>query len=47
VDFARMMDDRRSPVMAHLPVGVYLALTRTANKVPGVAQPLRRLVSKL
>ena len=24
VDFATMMDDRRSPVMAHLPVGVYL-----------------------
>ena len=47
VDFARMMDDRRSPVMARLPVGVYLGLTRTANKVPGVAEPLRRLVSKL
>jgi anthraniloyl-CoA monooxygenase len=46
-DFARMMDDRRSPVMPHLPVGVYLSLTRTANRVPGVAQPLRRLVSKL
>ena len=42
-----MMDDRRSPVMARLPVGVYLGLTRTANKVPGVAEPLRRLVSKL
>jgi anthraniloyl-CoA monooxygenase len=47
IDFARMMDDRRSPVMPHLPVGLYLGLTRTANKVPGVAQPLRRLVSKL
>jgi hypothetical protein len=42
-----MMDDRRSPVMAHLPVPLYLALTRTANKVPGVAEPLKRLVSKL
>jgi 2-polyprenyl-6-methoxyphenol hydroxylase-like FAD-dependent oxidoreductase len=47
LDFARMMDDRRSPVMAHLPVGLYLGLTRTANKVPGVAEPLKRLVSKL
>jgi 2-polyprenyl-6-methoxyphenol hydroxylase-like FAD-dependent oxidoreductase len=47
VEFATLMDDRRSPVMAHLPVGVYLGLTRTANKVPGVAEPLRRLVSKL
>jgi 2-polyprenyl-6-methoxyphenol hydroxylase-like FAD-dependent oxidoreductase len=47
VAFAAMMDDRRSPVMAHLPVGLYLGLTRTANKVPGVAEPLRRLVSKL
>jgi anthraniloyl-CoA monooxygenase len=46
-EFATMMDDRRSPVMAHLPVGVYLGLTRTANKVPVVAEPLRRLVSKL
>jgi anthraniloyl-CoA monooxygenase len=47
VDFATLMDDRRSPVMAHLPVALYLGLTRTANKVPRVAQPLRRLVSKL
>ncbi|HWJ54388.1 MAG TPA: FAD-dependent monooxygenase [Propionibacteriaceae bacterium] len=47
VEFATLMDDRRSPVMARLPVGVYLGLTRTANKVPGVAEPLRRLVSKL
>ena len=47
LDFARMMDDRRSPVMAHLPVGLYLGLTSTANKVPGVAEPLKRLVSKL
>ena len=47
LDFARMMDDRRSPVMAHLPVGLYPGLTRTANKVPGVAEPLKRLVSKL
>jgi anthraniloyl-CoA monooxygenase len=46
-DFATMMDDRRSPVMAHLPVPLYLMLTRTADKVPGVAQPLRRLVSRL
>jgi hypothetical protein len=42
-----MMDDCRSPVMAHLPVGLYLGPTRTANKVPGVAEPLKRLVSKL
>jgi anthraniloyl-CoA monooxygenase len=47
IDFARMMDDRRSPVMARLPVGLYLGLTRTANKVPVVAEPLKRLVSKL
>jgi 2-polyprenyl-6-methoxyphenol hydroxylase-like FAD-dependent oxidoreductase len=47
VEFARMMDDRRSPVMAHLPVPLYLGLTRTADKVPGVAEPLKRLVSKL
>jgi anthraniloyl-CoA monooxygenase len=47
VEFARMMDDRRSPVMPHLPVGLYLGLTRTADKVPGVAEPLKRLVSKL
>jgi len=47
VEFARMMDDRRSPVMAHLPVGLYLGLTRTAEKVPGVAEPLKRLVSRL
>ncbi len=47
VEFAKMMDDRRSPVMAHLPVPLYLGLTRTANKVPGVADPLKRLVSKL
>ncbi len=46
-EFATMMDDRRSPVMPHLPVGLYLGLTRTANKVPGVAEPLKRLVSKL
>jgi anthraniloyl-CoA monooxygenase len=46
-DFAKMMDDRRSPVMPHLPVGLYLGLTRTANKVPAVAEPLKRLVSKL
>ena len=45
VEFATLMDDRRSPVMAHLPVGAYLRLTGTANKVPGVAEPLRRLVS--
>ena len=47
LEFATMMDDRRSPVMAHLPVGLYLRLRRTANKVPAVAEPLKRLVSKL
>jgi anthraniloyl-CoA monooxygenase len=45
-DFARMMDDRRSPVMGALPVGAYLKLTRTANAMPAVAEPLRRLVSR-
>ena len=28
------MENRRSPVMAHLPVGAYLRLTGTANNVP-------------
>jgi hypothetical protein len=44
--FARLMDDRRSPVMGALPVGAYLKLTRTASAMPAVAQPLRRLVSR-
>ena len=45
-EFAQMMDDRRSPVMGALPVGAYLRLTRTANAMPAVAEPLRRLVSR-
>ena len=45
-DFARLMDDRRSPVMGVLPVGAYLSLTRTADAVPALAEPLRRLVSR-
>lgn len=43
---ARLMDDRRSPVMPRLPVPVYLALTGAAERTPGIAAPLRRLVSR-
>lgn len=45
-DFARMMDDRRSPVMPRLPVGVYLGLRGTLDRMPGLAAPIRRLVSR-
>lgn len=43
--FAGLMDDRRSPVMGRLPVNAYLGLRGAADRVPGVATPLRRLVS--
>ena len=46
-ELAQLMDDRRSPMMGLLPVGAYLALTRTVGSVPVVAEPLRRLVSRL
>jgi len=46
-EFAALMDSRRSPMMAHLPVGAYLALTNAAAELPFIEAPLRRLVSKL
>jgi anthraniloyl-CoA monooxygenase len=46
-EVAALMDNRRSPVMAHLPVGAYLALTEAAAELPFIEAPLRRLVSKL
>ena len=46
-EFATLMDSRRSPMMAHLPVGAYLALTNAAAELPFIEAPLRRLVSKL
>ena len=44
-DVARLMDDRRSPVMGRLPVSLYLSLTRLAGRVPAVESTARRLVS--
>lgn len=44
-DFARLMDDRRSPVMGRMPVGLYLGLTGLAHRVPVVETSVRRLVS--
>jgi anthraniloyl-CoA monooxygenase len=46
-EFATLMENRRSPVMAHLPVGAYLRLTGTAASLPMVEAPLRRLLSRL
>lgn len=46
-EFAQLMDNRRSPVMAHLPVRAYLRLTGTAAHLPMIEAPLRRLLSKL
>jgi 2-polyprenyl-6-methoxyphenol hydroxylase-like FAD-dependent oxidoreductase len=46
-EFATLMENRRSPVMAHLPVGAYLRLTGTAANLPMIEAPLRRLLSKL
>lgn len=43
---ARLMDDRRSPVMPLLPVPLYLTLTGAAERTPALADPLRRLVSR-
>ena len=45
-EFAAMMDNRRSPVMARLPVGMYLGLTRAVARMPAVEAPLRRLLSQ-
>jgi anthraniloyl-CoA monooxygenase len=45
-EFAGLMDGRRSPLMAHLPVGAYLALTRTAARLPAVEGPVRRVLSR-
>lgn len=46
-EFATLMENRRSPVMAHLPVGAYLRLTGTAANLPMIEAPLRRLLSRL
>lgn len=46
-EFATLMENRRSPVMAHLPVGAYLRLTGAAADLPMIEAPLRRLLSKL
>ncbi len=46
-EFALLMENRRSPVMAHLPVGAYLRLTGTAANLPMIEAPLRRLLSRL
>ncbi|HEU4548026.1 MAG TPA: FAD-dependent monooxygenase, partial [Microlunatus sp.] len=46
-EFATLMENRRSPVMAHLPVGAYLRLTGTAASLPMIEAPLRRLLSRL
>jgi 2-polyprenyl-6-methoxyphenol hydroxylase-like FAD-dependent oxidoreductase len=46
-EFAQLMENRRSPVMAHLPVGAYLRLTGTAANLPMIEAPLRRLLSRL
>lgn len=46
-EFATLMDNRRSPVMAHLPVSTYLRLTGAAASLPMIEAPLRRLLSKL
>ncbi len=45
--FATLMENRRSPVMAHLPVGAYLRLTGTAASLPVIEAPLRRLLARL
>lgn len=45
-EFARLMDDRRSPVMGRLPVDAYLQLTRLAGRVPAVESSVRRVVSR-
>lgn len=44
--FARLMHDRRSPVLPILPVPLYVALSGAADRAPAVAAPLRRLVSR-
>ena len=46
-EFATLMENRRSPVMAHLPVGAYLRLTGTAANLPMIEAPLRRLLARL
>jgi 2-polyprenyl-6-methoxyphenol hydroxylase-like FAD-dependent oxidoreductase len=46
-EFALLMENRRSPVMAHLPVGAYLRLTGAAANLPMIEAPLRRLLSRL
>lgn len=46
-EFATLMENRRSPVMAHLPVGAYLRLTGTAASLPMIEAPLRRLLARL
>lgn len=46
-EFATLMENRRSPVMAHLPVGAYLRLTGTAASLPVIEAPLRRLLARL
>lgn len=45
-EFARLMDDRRSPVMGRMPVELYLQLTRVAGRMPAVEGSVRRLVSR-
>jgi anthraniloyl-CoA monooxygenase len=46
-EFALLMENRRSPVMARLPVGAYLRLTGAAADLPMIEAPLRRLLSRL
>ena len=46
-EFATLMENRRSPVMAHVPVGAYLRLTGTAATLPMIEAPLRRLLARL
>jgi len=46
-EFATLMENRRSPVMAHVPVGAYLRLTGTAANLPMIEAPLRRLLARL